>query len=199
MHVVFMGVSGTGKSTIALRVAERLDLPFAEADQFHPEANIAKMSEGVPLTDEDRRPWLALLAEWIGDHEERGDSTSCARGRPMYVSCTSTVRPPSSQTGSASVPTTSCRPACSTPSRPPWSGSAPTRAAPRSTSLPPLRRPPSVPPVSWPRHSAALTGADSIPLWRGQRGVMCPIRVEISTAALWTISPIDSSLSSSIR
>ncbi|MDA8370491.1 MAG: gluconokinase [Nocardiopsaceae bacterium] len=78
MHVVFMGVSGTGKSTIALRVAERLDLPFAEADQFHPEANIAKMSEGVPLTDEDRLPWLSLLAEWIGDHEERGKSTIMA-------------------------------------------------------------------------------------------------------------------------
>lgn len=70
MHFVFMGVSGSGKSTVASRVAKRLELPFAEADLFHPPENIAKMSSGVPLTDEDRRPWLRALARWIGEHDD---------------------------------------------------------------------------------------------------------------------------------
>jgi gluconokinase len=78
MHFVFMGVSGSGKSTVALAVAERLGLPYAEADHFHPKANIAKMSGGVPLTDEDRRPWLAALAAWIAEHERRGEATLMA-------------------------------------------------------------------------------------------------------------------------
>ncbi|MFC3999025.1 gluconokinase [Nocardiopsis sediminis] len=78
MHIVFMGVSGSGKSTVALSVAQRLGLPYAEADGFHPEANIAKMSAGTPLTDEDRRPWLRSLAAWISDHELRGESTLMA-------------------------------------------------------------------------------------------------------------------------
>ncbi|ASU83185.1 gluconate kinase [Nocardiopsis gilva YIM 90087] len=78
MHFVVMGVSGSGKSTVALRAAERLGLPLAEADRFHPAANIAKMSAGAPLTDEDRRPWLASLAEWIAEHERRGEPTLVA-------------------------------------------------------------------------------------------------------------------------
>ncbi|MDA2812341.1 gluconokinase [Nocardiopsis sp. RSe5-2] len=78
MHFVFMGVSGSGKSTVALRAAERLGLPFAEADAFHPEANIAKMSEGVALTDADRLPWLRSLARWIGEREAEGSSSMMA-------------------------------------------------------------------------------------------------------------------------
>ncbi|GAB3212399.1 gluconokinase [Marinactinospora thermotolerans] len=78
MHFVVMGVSGSGKSTVALRVAERLGLPHAEADAFHPESNIAKMSSGVPLTDEDRMPWLRSLAQWIEEHERRGETTVVA-------------------------------------------------------------------------------------------------------------------------
>ncbi|MFC3521883.1 gluconokinase [Streptomonospora nanhaiensis] len=73
-----MGVSGSGKSTVAEAVAERLGLPFAEADRFHPQANIDKMSAGTPLTDEDRRPWLESLAEWIGEHDRQGRSTVTA-------------------------------------------------------------------------------------------------------------------------
>ncbi|MFC7330171.1 gluconokinase [Marinactinospora rubrisoli] len=86
MHFVFMGVSGSGKSTVAGQVAERLGLPFAEADSFHPEANIAKMSAGVPLTDADRRPWLTALATWIAEHERRGESTvmACSALRRDY-------------------------------------------------------------------------------------------------------------------
>ncbi|WP_017594266.1 gluconokinase [Nocardiopsis potens] len=78
MHFVFMGVSGSGKSSIARPVAERLGLPFAEADAFHPEANIAKMSAGVPLSDEDRRPWLLSLAEWIAERERAGEHSVMA-------------------------------------------------------------------------------------------------------------------------
>lgn len=78
MHFVFMGVSGSGKTTAAEHVAERLDLPFAEADVFHPEANIHKMSAGTPLTDEDRRPWLRELASWIGEHDALGETTVMA-------------------------------------------------------------------------------------------------------------------------
>lgn len=64
--VVFvMGVSGSGKSTIGSRLAARLGWPYADADDFHPPANIAKMRAGTPLTDEDRRPWLAAMADWL--------------------------------------------------------------------------------------------------------------------------------------
>ncbi|TDQ51633.1 gluconokinase [Actinorugispora endophytica] len=78
MHFVFMGVSGSGKSTAALGAVKRLGLPFAEADAFHPEANIAKMAAGTPLDDADRRPWLESLAEWIGERERAGESSVMA-------------------------------------------------------------------------------------------------------------------------
>ncbi|MDA0563773.1 gluconokinase [Streptomonospora sp. S1-112] len=85
-HFVVMGVSGSGKSTVAEAIAERLDLPFAEADHFHPKANIDKMSAGTPLTDDDRRPWLESLAEWIGEHDRRGQATvtACSALRRSY-------------------------------------------------------------------------------------------------------------------
>jgi gluconokinase len=59
---VFMGVSGVGKSTLGGRVASELGLPFVEGDAFHPAANVAKMSGGVPLTEADREPWIDALA-----------------------------------------------------------------------------------------------------------------------------------------
>lgn len=65
LRVVVMGVAGSGKTTVGLRLAERLEAPFVDADSAHPPANIEKMSTGVPLTDDDRRPWLALLAEQL--------------------------------------------------------------------------------------------------------------------------------------
>ena len=61
MIVVVMGVSGSGKSTIGEPLAEHLGWPFFDADEFHPPENVAKMASGVPLTDADRWPWLALL------------------------------------------------------------------------------------------------------------------------------------------
>ncbi|MBO0854181.1 MAG: gluconokinase [Nocardia sp.] len=63
--VVVMGVSGTGKSTTARLLAERLGLPFADADDLHPRANIIKMTSGVPLDDADRGPWLAAVGRWL--------------------------------------------------------------------------------------------------------------------------------------
>jgi gluconokinase len=67
--IVLMGVSGSGKSTVMTRLRERLHWPSAEADEFHPAANVAKMSSGQPLSDDDRWPWLHALAAWIGARE----------------------------------------------------------------------------------------------------------------------------------
>ena len=61
MIIVVMGVSGCGKSTVGQQLAARLGIPFLDADEFHPPANVAKMAAGTPLTDEDRQPWLELL------------------------------------------------------------------------------------------------------------------------------------------
>jgi gluconokinase len=65
--IVVMGVAGTGKTTVGRLLATALGLPFAEGDAFHPAANVAKMSAGIPLDDADRRPWLDAVAEWIGE------------------------------------------------------------------------------------------------------------------------------------
>ncbi|MEV5646886.1 gluconokinase [Nocardia sp. NPDC052254] len=70
--VVVIGVSGTGKTTTARLLAERLGLPFADADDFHSAANIAKMTAGVALSDADREPWLASVGRWLHDRESRG-------------------------------------------------------------------------------------------------------------------------------
>ena len=63
--LIVMGVSGSGKTTIAALLAGRLGWEYADADQFHSPANIRKMHGGTPLTDEDRAPWLATMAAWI--------------------------------------------------------------------------------------------------------------------------------------
>ncbi|WP_282205151.1 gluconokinase [Kitasatospora fiedleri] len=70
--IVVMGVSGVGKTTVARLLADRLDLPYAEADDFHPAANIAKMSAGTPLDDRDRQPWLRALGGWLGERAAAG-------------------------------------------------------------------------------------------------------------------------------
>ncbi|XRQ14701.1 gluconokinase, partial [Actinomadura welshii] len=78
VHIVVMGVSGCGKSTIARRLRDGFGLKMAEADDFHPPANIAKMSGGEPLTDDDRWPWLEALARWTADQRAAGTSTVLA-------------------------------------------------------------------------------------------------------------------------
>jgi gluconokinase len=70
--LVVMGVSGSGKTTLAAMLAGRLGWPYRDADDFHPAANVLKMSSGRPLTDEDRAPWLAAIARWIDDQRAAG-------------------------------------------------------------------------------------------------------------------------------
>jgi gluconokinase/shikimate kinase len=69
-----MGVAGSGKTTVAAILAGRLGWPFEEGDALHPQANIEKMAAGHPLTDEDRWPWLAKVADWIDEHLDAGES-----------------------------------------------------------------------------------------------------------------------------
>ena len=82
--VVVMGVSGSGKSTVGAALAQRLGVPFADADDFHPDANIAKMSDGVPLDDGDRAPWLRAIGSWLADHSATGGVASCSALKRSY-------------------------------------------------------------------------------------------------------------------
>lgn len=85
MIIVIMGVSGTGKTTIGGLVAGRLDLPFIEADDFHPRANIEKMKQGTPLTDSDRLPWLQALSDELRSREKgKGAVLACSALREDY-------------------------------------------------------------------------------------------------------------------
>ncbi|HSL37906.1 MAG TPA: gluconokinase [Arthrobacter sp.] len=70
--LVIMGVSGSGKSTVAGLLASRLGWDFAEGDDLHPASNVAKMHAGQPLTDADRWPWLESIAGWIRQHTDSG-------------------------------------------------------------------------------------------------------------------------------
>ena len=79
--VVVMGVSGSGKSTVGAALAQRLRVPFADADDFHPPANIAKMTAGVPLDDDDRYPWLEKIGEWLAAHPDGGVMSASALKR----------------------------------------------------------------------------------------------------------------------
>jgi gluconokinase len=76
--VVLMGVSGSGKTTVGRELAASLGWTFLDADDFHPAANVAKMSRGEPLTDEDRRPWLDSLRERIDLAHGRGEDAVLA-------------------------------------------------------------------------------------------------------------------------
>lgn len=83
---IVMGVSGSGKSTIGQALAEALALPFCEGDSLHPASNIAKMSAGQPLSDDDRWPWLERIADWIRARLETGEGgvVSCSALRRRY-------------------------------------------------------------------------------------------------------------------
>jgi gluconokinase len=82
--LIVAGVSGSGKTTIGRLLAQRLNYAFRDADDFHPPENIAKMSRGEPLTDDDRAPWLDAIATWIG-------ATLAADGRAV-VTCSALKR-----------------------------------------------------------------------------------------------------------
>jgi carbohydrate kinase (thermoresistant glucokinase family) len=86
MFIIFMGVSGCGKTTIGKRTADKLGIPFYEGDEFHPQKNIEKMSHGIPLTDEDRYAWLERLAQLIQEKLDLGVSgvLSCSALKQKY-------------------------------------------------------------------------------------------------------------------
>ena len=69
---VIMGVSGSGKTTIGAALARALAIPFLEGDELHPPANVQRMAQGVPLTDDDRRPWLLAIAQQLRDAKRGG-------------------------------------------------------------------------------------------------------------------------------
>lgn len=81
-----MGVSGSGKTTTGQALADRMGWPFVEGDSFHPPENVRKMSEGIPLDDQDRAPWLQALANEIAGAEARGESSvlSCSALKRSY-------------------------------------------------------------------------------------------------------------------
>ncbi len=83
-HLVIMGVAGSGKTTVAELLTSRLGWVSAEADEFHSKANIDKMASGVPLTDEDRWPWLRSIRSWLDEQE--------AAGRRAVVTCSALKR-----------------------------------------------------------------------------------------------------------
>jgi gluconokinase len=82
--IVVMGVAGCGKTTVGRLLASRLGVDYAEGDDFHSPANVRKMADGTPLTDADRRPWLAAIESWITGRLESG--------RPAVVACSALKR-----------------------------------------------------------------------------------------------------------
>ncbi|MFF8386548.1 gluconokinase [Streptomyces kanasensis] len=82
--VVVMGVSGSGKTTVGQSLARSLEVPFAEADDFHPPENVAKMRAGVALDDADRGPWLDTIAQWLHDQREHGGVITCSALKRRY-------------------------------------------------------------------------------------------------------------------
>lgn len=81
--IVVMGVSASGKSTVGAALADRLRVPFVDADSLHPPANIAKMTAGQPLNDDDRYPWLERVGEWLAEHRD-GGVASCSALKRKY-------------------------------------------------------------------------------------------------------------------
>lgn len=82
--LVIMGVSGSGKTTVAKDLALRLGWDFKEGDSLHPATNVEKMRAGIPLTDDDRQPWLTAVAAWIDGQQ--------AKGLPGIVTCSALKR-----------------------------------------------------------------------------------------------------------
>ncbi|MQY16473.1 Gluconokinase [Streptomyces sp. RB5] len=82
--VVVMGVSGTGKTTVGALLADRLGVPYGEADSFHPAANITKMKSSEPLDDTDREPWLDAIGAWAHAHRAGGGVVSCSALKRAY-------------------------------------------------------------------------------------------------------------------
>jgi gluconokinase len=84
MLITVMGVSGSGKTTVGAALAQRLHVPFEDADDLHPAANVEKMSAGIPLDDADRIPWLRTVGAWQLAHVSTGGVISCSALRRSY-------------------------------------------------------------------------------------------------------------------
>ncbi len=84
MHIVVMGVTATGKTTVGTEVAAELGCEYIEGDELHPSRNIAKMEQGIPLTDEDRWPWLQAIANEI--------DRICEAGEHAVIACSALKR-----------------------------------------------------------------------------------------------------------
>jgi len=86
MFIIFMGVSGCGKTTIGKKTADVFGVQYFEGDEYHPQENVEKMSQGIPLTDEDRKGWLDTLSKLIRDTLDAGQSgvLSCSALKQKY-------------------------------------------------------------------------------------------------------------------
>lgn len=93
--IVLMGVAGSGKTTIGRQLAATLGWPFRDADEFHPATNVAKMAAGIPLSDEDRKPWLAQIRDYIDEKLDRHESAivTCSALREAYRQVLTQGRP----------------------------------------------------------------------------------------------------------
>lgn len=160
-NLVFMGVCGCGKSTVAEIYAQRTGATLLEADGFHPPENIAKMSGGTPLTDADRAGWLAAMAARLTEGKARGEAmvVTCSalkkvyrdrlrEGDPSSFSSFSTVVRSSCRRGSTRAKGTSCRLVFLAVSSPRWSVRiSPARSA--CTSASAFRPSRSARPLAW--------------------------------------------------
>lgn len=85
MLIIITGVSGTGKTTMGELISRELGIPFYDADDFHPKSNIEKMSQGQPLNDQDRQPWLEILAEKLTKSQKFGGAVlGCSALKESY-------------------------------------------------------------------------------------------------------------------
>ena len=134
--IVVMGVSGSGKTTVARGIATAMGWDFAEGDEFHSEANVAKMAGGQPLTDEDRWPWLRSIGAWMDGHIRASTSAviTCSalrrvyrdllrEGRPQVRFCHVSADPALIGDRLTTGRGTTCRPRCCPASSPRWSRS----------------------------------------------------------------------------
>lgn len=87
-----MGVSGSGKTTVGKLLAARLELPYRDGDELHPQANIDKMAAGQPLDDDDRRPWLEKVGQWLAEHPN-GGIIGCSALKRSYRDAIRAVSP----------------------------------------------------------------------------------------------------------
>ncbi len=96
IHILVMGPAGSGKSSVAAAVSRELGLEMIEGDDHHPPANVAKMAAGIPLSDDDRWPWLEALAMLIAERHARGESTvlACSALRRAYRDVLRSANPP---------------------------------------------------------------------------------------------------------